>query len=308
MTAVPNCPVTGLPAKRLVQYVSAELLTDLWRYEFRVDVRPSFKGATRFGLWESFTGLRFFDPMLEGDAGFYTQLYDRMKLHHHPHVNYLRAECILAAEHVGPGDRVLDVGCGFGAFRHAVPHASYLGLDPHFSGHESWARTESLADHLDRNAGGYDVVTAFQVLEHVDRPVAMVADMARAVRPGGTVIIGVPHVPSAHTRVPNLLINALPHHLTWWTEAALEALAERLGLVESTVRVSPWNQVDSIIYWMARCSPVQCHDRHFKHDWGWHASAAMAFLGGYALWKLCPNPRRTRDEGAGLLLVAKTPG
>ncbi len=40
--SIPLCPVTGEPATRLVQWVSGSLLTDLWRYEFGVDVRPSF--------------------------------------------------------------------------------------------------------------------------------------------------------------------------------------------------------------------------------------------------------------------------
>jgi len=43
-------------------------------------------------------------------------------------------------------------------------------------------------------------VCAFEVLEHLSTPGAMFADMMRAVRPGGLVIVGVPHLPSAFTR------------------------------------------------------------------------------------------------------------
>ena len=307
-TSHPPCPVTGEPATRLVQWVSARLLTDLWRYTFKVDVRPSFRGTCRFGLWESPTGLYFFDPMVQGDAGFYTSLYARLNIRHYPREGHPRAEFRLAARHVPEGARVLDVGCGFGAFRHEVRHARYTGLDPHFSGEpgSDWARIETLTDHLKANEGAYDVASAFQVLEHVEDPVGMLADMVRAVRPGGKIIIGVPHVPAAHTRIPNYLINAVPHHLTWWTKDALLAIADRVGLVNARVETAPWADVDGLVYWMERCSPVKCRDRHYRHSWAWHASALVGFLGGWVMWKIKPVPK-ARDEGASLLLVAEKP-
>lgn len=302
--------MTGRPARRLVQWVSAAFLAELWRRVFRVDARPSFGGVQRFGLWESPTGLYFFDPMREGDAGFYAALYGRLDRKHFASAERPRGEFRLAAEHVLADDRVLDVGCGFGAFRFAVPHASYTGLDPHFSGdpHAEWAHVATLGEHLVANAGAYDVCTAFQVLEHVEDPVGMLADMARAVRPGGRVIVGVPHVPAAHTRIPNYMISAPPHHLTWWTEAALLAAAERVGLTDSKVATAPWTELDGVVYWMARCSPVKCRERHYRHAWSWHASAAFAFACAWLLWKVRPLPSpRPDDEGASLLLVATKP-
>lgn len=303
----PRCPVTGEPPKRLVQWVNANLLVELWRRGVNVDVRPSFRGATRFGLWESPTGLYFFHPMRAGDEGFYTAFYKRLKLADYAGPDWMRGEFLLAARHVRDGDRVLDVGCGFGPFRHAVPHARYTGLDPHFdgpSGTEGFVK-QTLEEHLRKNSGRYDVVCAFQVVEHVENPVAMVANMMWAVKPGGLVIVGVPHVPAAHTRIPNYLINATPHHLTWWTEAALKALALRAGLREATVEVAPWSSVDGIVYWMSRMSPVKCRDAHFRHAWSWHGSALFGLLAGYVAWKLKPTPRPRDDEGASLLLVAR---
>lgn len=313
-STIPLCPVTGEPARRLVQWVSAELLTDLWRIGMRVDVRASFGDTRRFGLWESPTGLYFFDPMRAGDPGFYTTLYARLNMRRHMQryasKGWSRAEFALAARHVRENDRVLDVGCGFGAFRHEVRHARYAGLDPHFSGEPGadWARIGTLTDHLRENAGAYDVCTAFQVLEHVEDPVGMLADMVRAVRPGGRVIVGVPHVPAAPTRIPNYLINAVPHHLTWWTTAALETIAARVGLTKIRVEPVPWSELDGIVYWMSRCSPVKCRTRHYRHSWAWHASSVVGFLAGYLMWKLKPAPTPgPADEGALLMLIAEKP-
>lgn len=293
-----------------MQWVSADLLADLWRVIVRVDVRPSFGDVQRFGLWESPTGLYFFDPMRAGDAGFYTTFYSRLDMKRYASADRPRGEYRLAARHIGVGEAVLDVGCGFGAFRHAVPGARYTGLDPHFSGDPTadWATTETLGDHLATRAGEYDACVAFQVLEHVEDPIAMLADMVRAVKPGGRVIVGVPHVPSAHTRLPNYLISAAPHHLTWWTKAALVAAAERVGLVEAEVETAPWTELDGMIYWMERCSPVKCHTRHFRHAWSWHAAAAFAFVCGWICWKARPLPSPPPgDPGASLMLVARRP-
>jgi hypothetical protein len=69
---VPLCPITGRPAVRRVQWVTTRLLTDLWRIVFGTDALTSFAGVDRIGLWESPTGLYFFDPPLEGDQKFYT--------------------------------------------------------------------------------------------------------------------------------------------------------------------------------------------------------------------------------------------
>jgi hypothetical protein len=131
--------------------------------------------------------------------------------------------------------------------------------------------------------------------------------MARAVRPGGLVIAGVPHVPSAQSRIPNWLTNAVPHHLTWWTAPALEALARRAGLTDPVVRESAWSRSDVFVHWMARLSPVRCRIRHYRHAWGWYAAALLGALGGAVAAPLLPLPKPGADEGVALLLVARRP-
>src|SRR5271167_652308 len=73
----PLCPLTGRPAVRRVQWVTTRLLVDLWRIVFRTDVRTSLGGIDRIGLWESPTGLYFFDPPVEGDQTFYREFHAR---------------------------------------------------------------------------------------------------------------------------------------------------------------------------------------------------------------------------------------
>lgn len=302
----PLCPVTGEPAVRLVQRIKASSLARLWRISFGVNAKPSFRGVDYFGLWESPTGLYFFDPMLEGDNEFYSQYYAYLLKHKLWAEDSVREEFKMAARNVKPGDKVLDVGCGFASFRGVVPQADYVGLDPNFAEGSGldYVRNETLQQHLVANAGSYDAVCSFQVVEHVTDPSRMFADMVQAAKPGGRVIIGVPHVPSAMTRIPNFLLNAPPHHLTWWTKPALAALAERSGATVESIEQVPWGNFDSLMYWIERCSPIRCRDVHYSNHWTWHAAAAIGYVAGRAMYAIRKTPKTT-DEGVGLILVAR---
>ncbi len=305
----PLCPVTGRPAKRFVQWVSARLLTDLWRIEFRADVRTSFAGVETFGLWESPSGLYFFDPPCEGDGVFYGALSAWQDRHGRSPKQTMREEFAIAAAAIAPGARVLDVGCGSGAFRNAIPHADYVGLDPHLARSlvSDRLRPETLEAHLAAGAAPYDAVCSFEVIEHVADPKALFAGMVRAAKPGGLLCIGAPHVPSALTRIPNFLISAPPHHLTWWTEAALAELAASAGATVERVARAPWGRSDSLIYWIARCSPFACDDVHYRGAAAWHAAALAGFaLGSLANFAFGP-PAALTDEGGALVMLARTP-
>jgi SAM-dependent methyltransferase len=307
--ATPLCPVTGQPAVRRVQWVPSRLLIDLWRITFGVDARGSFAGRERFGLWESPTGLYFFDPPREGDHQFYSDLYAGLKRRGFISVETVRPEFLMAARRIPAGARVLDVGCGLGGFRACVPEADYTGLDPHMAAHALIAdvRSETLRQHLDGNAGAYDAVCCFEVIEHVPDPKALFAELVQAARPGGLVCVSVPRVPSAMTRIPNFLINAPPHHLTWWTEAALRHLAKSAGAEVMSVEHVPFGS-DSGIYWIERFSPIKCRDVHFRGAFGWHAASLVSSLLGIAASRIFRVPRMDRDDGIGLVMIARRPG
>src|SRR6266550_5378071 len=111
MQTAPPCPITGLPATRRIQPISARLITGLWRGAFGVATDRQFAGIEHFGLWESPCGLVFFDPMLAGDKAFYRELHRRWDFRRVLGACGLaRPEFMRVAQTVRPNEKILDAG------------------------------------------------------------------------------------------------------------------------------------------------------------------------------------------------------
>jgi SAM-dependent methyltransferase len=303
--STPRCPITGLPATRRIQGISSRLLAGLWRASFGVDALQ-LREVERFTLWESACGLAFFDPMLAGDDRFYTDLYSRLDAHEKlASAGVHRPEFERAADLVRTGDRVLDVGCGAGGFSRYLRHAVYTGLELHSAINPPAANilNETISSHAARMNESYDVVCAFQVVEHVSDPFLFASDMTSCIKPGGLLVLGVPCWPSRMTDIPNFVLNAPPHHLSWWSRAALEALAARLGLIVVAIQdVAPGSH-SSIVFWMGRVAPKLTGERYFRAALSWYAALTWSWLAG----RVCDTVMRVPQTAAplDLLLVAR---
>jgi len=307
----PPCPITGDKA-RLVQRISTEFLIAMWRIVGRIDASDHYRGLTHIELYEADSGLFFFHPMIPGSGAFYRELYAKWHAHDRLGASVMgRQEYVRAASHVRPGDRVLDVGCGEGAFRAHLPHADFRGLDPYApDSADDRVHRETAAEHAARVGPAYDVVTAFQVIEHVADPLTLAREMTSLARPGGLIVFAAPLQPSILSEVPNNLVNAPPHHLTWWNERAFAALAGRLGLEVVENNPIPPSPYQSLIFWARRLSPARVGrggtPPFFAHRWGWHASMAAGFGLGWAADRLFGLPRNAPPVDA--FFVGRKPG
>jgi SAM-dependent methyltransferase len=190
--------------------------------------------------WCRACDLQFADPMVEAGRDF----YEGHALYAGPEVAYASPwalnwdqRCFLHDRPV-PGGALLDVGCGTGQFMEAARRAGYrvTGLDPSRSqldvARMRFGLTDlhatSLAEYAHRAAGvAFDVITVFQVLEHVADPLAFLAETRRLLRPGGQLAIGVPNWRMwSALREP---MDAPPNHLTRWSITSLRAALERSG-------------------------------------------------------------------------------
>ena len=308
--SLPPCPITGRPARRRVHGVATRALLGMWRAAGAGDLSHLFADAPQVVLYESDTGLYFFDPLVAGDADFYRRFYAthaaHMTLSSHAEA---RLEFIQAARRISADSLVLDVGCGSGAFRQHLPLCTYRGLDPFAeAGSAGDIIRQSVPEHLEEARGRYDVVTAFQVLEHVPEPRQFAAQLAAMLRPGGSLIMCAPLHPSPLTEIPNFLINAPPHHLSWWSEGAFQALAEAIGVEPLEFLQIPSSPHEAIVYWMHRFSVFRAgraaDERYFAHRWSWHLNLAVSYLLARSATALLPPPKSERP--CNLMLIART--
>jgi SAM-dependent methyltransferase len=144
-----------------------------------------------------------------------------------------------------PGGVLLDVGCGTGQFVEAARKAGYRarGLDLSTAQLEVARRrfrdVEVQAGRVHDYAegmppGSFDIVTAFQVLEHVADPLGFLADLRRLLRPDGYLAVGVPTWRVWRTfRDPD---DAPPNHLTRWSGPSLSRALGDGGFTILTLR------------------------------------------------------------------------
>jgi 2-polyprenyl-3-methyl-5-hydroxy-6-metoxy-1,4-benzoquinol methylase len=167
----------------------------------------------------------------------------------HTHRYLMPALLSLGGERLGPGTRVLDVGCGngFKAGQLLARGCHVVGIDPSESGISiaratyPRARFELLPadDKLLENlqAEPFDVVVSTEVIEHVYEPRKFVAGCYAALKPAGCFIVSTPY----HGYLKNLSIaflngwdqhaNPLADggHIKFWSKRTLLALLRESG-------------------------------------------------------------------------------
>lgn len=134
----------------------------------------------------------------------------------------------------GPGLRVLDLGCRYGALTRAYLEGNeILGLDVD---REALAEAEKLGietrwadveQPLGLDDASYDVVVAGELLEHVRDPDALVGEVRRVLKPAGRFVGSVPNAYRVKNRLRFLLGRAPeqdPTHLHMYAPAHVLAL------------------------------------------------------------------------------------
>jgi SAM-dependent methyltransferase len=115
-----------------------------------------------------------------------------------------RRGLVRAALGAAAGERILDVGCGPGYYcaellQEVGPSGAVVGVDGssamlvlaarRCAGHNNVEFQEADATALPLDDGSFDGVLCVQVLEYVADPAAALAEMHRALRPGGRLVV-----------------------------------------------------------------------------------------------------------------------
>lgn len=161
---------------------------------------------------------------------------------------------------------ILDLGCSSGGF------LSHLKSGPwDLAGIEANPEAADRARHntggriltgditsADLPAGAFDVITCYDVLEHLHEPRAVFQNVARWLRPGGIFYIFVPNISSWEARWFQSFWYPLdlPRHLHFFSPSSLNALTRFSGLRTLRIATPPGNYLEQntsrLLTWLAR--------------------------------------------------------
>ena len=115
-----------------------------------------------------------------------------------PILRRMRIDRVLPYVKGVPDCRLLDIGCGWEArlLRELEPYlAAGWGIDfkaPPIATDKLRTISARLDDRLPFDSESFDIVTMLAVLEHLDKPLAIMREIARLLRPEGRLLLTVP--------------------------------------------------------------------------------------------------------------------
>jgi len=137
------------------------------------------------------------------------------------------------------GKTVLDIGAGGGKWVRWLRRQGIeaYGVEPSDALFTRFLRDDSafahgtLSDDLALSQRTFDVLTAFDVLEHVERPVEFLQQAAARLNPGGALFLSTPDVGSPVARALGSKWHFYcAYHLSYFDQQTLARLASQLGL------------------------------------------------------------------------------
>jgi 2-polyprenyl-3-methyl-5-hydroxy-6-metoxy-1,4-benzoquinol methylase len=162
------------------------------------------------------------------------------------------------------GGRLLDVGTSIGLFLRLALDRGWDAVGNEFGERARQVAkerfdldvTDAPLDAMDVEAATFDVVTLNSVLEHVNEPRRMLAQVRDLLKPGGALFIIVPNVGSLACRVLHERAATFDgrNHLIYFSPATLSQMlaAEGFEVVEMHTRVA---SLDPVLEWLAYREP-----------------------------------------------------
>ena len=237
------CPLCDGAESDVAEQFSGAQLRQLWKrlgHEFTPDAWGQIHEQFVVKLYRcQQCGFAFFDPDLVGNEAFYRQI------EHAAYYTPDRPEFGRTLRFARENNlcRILDVGCGSGAFLDLAKQAGHEVYGIELNGQAAGkARAkghivyQQMLHELDltQTGGTFDLITLFQVLEHLSDPAGVMRQASAFLRPGGFISAAVPYAEGIYRFMPWDPHQWPPHHVSRWRRKDFAQLvgATKLKLVD----------------------------------------------------------------------------
>jgi len=160
-----------------------------------------------------------------------------------------------------PGKKMLDFGCGNGGFLLLAETlaSKVIGVELEKRVLEHWQGRLKLVTSLEKAGGGYDLITAFHVIEHITDPKSVLMELASCLAPGGRLVV---EVPNSEDVLLTLYDSEDFQRFTYWSQHlflfnadTLGKLARQAGLRVVAVQQSQRFPLSNHLYWLSQGKP-----------------------------------------------------
>lgn len=225
-----NCILCTSSKVKIAEKIKAKQLIDIYHKTYNQDVSYIFKGSEiiNYIICDK-CQLNFFEPECAGEEKFYKHL-QQYDWYYRPE----KEEYDVAARFIKEGDKVLEVGAGFGAFTKYLHNVDYTGLE--FSEDAiKMAKEKNITlinnyveNYANEHEDTFDIACHFQVLEHVTHPGKFLEACVKSLKKGGKLIFAVPSNNSFLADLPNHALDCPPHHMSRWPDDTLKYIPKML--------------------------------------------------------------------------------
>lgn len=234
------------------------------------------------------------------------------------HRNYRRLdECKMALHWLdaGLGERILDIGCGDGYFSHKISMrgAKVVGIDIHrkrlSQAHERNKNERTTfkymnAEDLDYQDGGFDKVISLCVIEHFEKPDAVLQEVYRVLKPGGTLVFSADSLSNPEITDRERFWHrdryAVQEYYT--TESVEEKLSKAGMVLERTHYLLTTPLTLSLVRFSWRMDRLNGWKRMFNE-----IVNVVLITAGNFITRMSENRARRTDSGLTLLVEARKP-
>ena len=154
--------------------------------------------------------------------------------------------------------KVLDFGCGAAGFvrKAQLLAAEVAGVEPERRVREYWGDLIALHGGLEDAGRGYDLITAFHVVEHLPDPREILQKLALCLKDRGRLVI---EVPSSEDALLTLYESDAFQRFTYWSKhlflfnaETLRLLATQAGLRVISIQQFQRYPLSNHLYWLSR--------------------------------------------------------